>query len=75
MIKHMLTLNEVTTIRKYDGHLLVQGTDHAGKTISCIVYTEDVDNLWFSIQRARNQEKLRTRKEDRIERMKRGRLC
>ena len=49
MIKHMLTLSEVTTIRKYDGHLLVQGTDHEGKTISCIVYTEDVDNLWFSI--------------------------
>ena len=75
MIKHMLTLSEVTTIRKYDGHLLVQGTDHEGKTISCIVYTEDVDNLWFSIQRAQRSEKLRTLEEDRIERMKRGRLC
>ena len=71
----MLTIREVTTIRKYDDYLLVQGTDHEGQTVNCTIYSEDVENLWFSIQRAQRSEKLRTLREDRIERMKRGRLC
>ena len=75
MVRHMLTLREVTTIRQYDGYLLVQGTDYEGKTVDCTVYSEDADNLWFSIQRAQRREKLRTLREDKVERMKRGRLC
>jgi len=71
----MLTMHEITTIRKYDTNLLIQGTDHKGKTISFIIYADDVNALWFSIKRAQNREKLRTLKEDRIERMKRGGLC
>lgn len=75
MARHMLTLHEVTTIKQHDGYLLVQGTDYEGKTVNCTVYSEDADNLWFSIQRAQRREKLRVLKEARIERMKRGRLC
>ncbi len=75
MGNYTISITEVTTIQKGKGHILVQGSDHEGKTVSCFVYTSDVDNLWYSIERARNKEKLRTLREDRVNRMKRGRIC
>ena len=75
MNSYQVGMREVITIRKDKGNLLVQGKDQKGEIVSCIFYTNDVEKLWHSIQRARTEENLRTLREDRLERIKRGRLC
>jgi hypothetical protein len=69
-----IRLDEIILLEKREGHLLVEGKAD-GTEIKFRLNTQDVDNLWFSIQRSQRRENLRVLKEARIERMKRGRLC
>ena len=47
---------------------------HGKKTITLNLYSDKPERIWYSIKREQNADNLRHLKEDRIERMKRGRL-
>ena len=72
--KYTVKMDEITSIIKINDGILIHG--HGPDVSSTItLHTKDVENLWFSIKRAQNKEMLRTLREDRIERIARGRLC
>ena len=72
--KYTARLDTITSITKHEDGLVIKGYGpYVESTIT--LHTKDVEALWFSIKQAQNKEMLRTLREDRLERMKRGRLC
>ncbi len=72
--KYTARLDSITSITKHENSLVIKGNGpHLESTIT--LHTKDVEALWFSIKQAQNKERLRTLKEDRLERIKRGRIC
>ena len=72
--KYTVKLDVITSITKQEDGILIKGY---GPDVSSTItlHTNDVNNLWFSIKRAENKERLRTLREDRMNRIKKGRLC
>ena len=71
---NIFSINTITSLTKHEESIVIEGVGNAGK-VSLELVADDVQELWFSIQRAQNAENLRVLREESVERIENGFFC